>query len=115
LKKDCRRGPDGHAIDQENAMISKECKFSDFVGAVQNKDYFEILHLADQEATAAERLFLQPRNDTITRQRCSKEYAERIKQLIDYMRYEVKPHTKRAGDAEIFAAFTPERRPQRVF
>jgi hypothetical protein len=37
-------------------MISKECKFLDFVGAVQNKNYFEIIHLADQEATAAERL-----------------------------------------------------------
>jgi hypothetical protein len=94
-------------------MISKECKFSDFVGAVQNKNYFEILHLADQEATAAERLFLQPRNDTITRQRCGRDYAERIKQLIDYMRYEVRPRGKRAGDAEIFATFNPEQRPRR--
>ena len=94
-------------------MISKECKFSDFVGAVQNKNYFEILHLADQEATAAERLFLRSRIDTITRQRCGRDYAVRIKQLIDYMRYEVKPHARSAGDAEVFAAVNPERRSQR--
>ncbi len=94
-------------------MISKECKFLDFVGAVQNKNYFEIIHLADQEATAAERLFLQPRVDKTARQRCGRDYAERIKQLIDYMRYEVKPRGKRAGDAEIFAAFNPEQRPRR--
>jgi hypothetical protein len=94
-------------------MISKECKFLDFVGAVRNKNYFEILHLADQEATAAERLFLQPRVDTLTRQRCGRDYAERIKQFIDYMRYEVKPRGKSAGDAKIFAAFNPEQRPRR--
>jgi hypothetical protein len=52
-------------------MISKECKFSDFVGAVRNKNYFEILHLADQEATAAERLFLRPKVDKAARQRCA--------------------------------------------
>jgi hypothetical protein len=105
--------PDRHAIDQENVMISQECKFSDFVGAVRNKNYFEIIHLADQEATAAERLFLRPRIDSVTRQRCGREYAERIKQFIDYMRYEVKPRGKSAGDAEIFATFNPERRPRR--
>jgi hypothetical protein len=83
------------------------------VGAARNKNYFEILHLADQEATAAERLFLQPRVGTLTRQRCGRDYAERIKQFIDYMRYEVRPRGKSAGDAEIFAAFNPEQRPRR--
>jgi hypothetical protein len=91
-------------------MISKECKLSDFVGAVRNKDYFEILHLADQEATEAERLLLRPKNVKGGRQRCGREYAERIKQLIDYMRYEVKPRPRHARDAEIFAALTPQRR-----
>ena len=45
-------------------MISKECRFSDFVGAIRDKDYFEVVHLADQEATAAERLLLRSRVDT---------------------------------------------------
>lgn len=94
-------------------MISKECKLSDFVGAVHDKDYYEILHLADQEATEAERLFLLPKTDNSTRQCCGREYAERIKQLIDYMRYEVKPRAASPRDAEIFAALNPERRPRR--
>jgi hypothetical protein len=106
-------GPIADAIDQENDMISKECNFSDFAGAVRGKTYFEILHLADQEATEAERLFLRRRIDTVTRQRCGREYAERIKQFIDYMRYEVRPRGKSTGDAEIFASFNPERRPRR--
>jgi hypothetical protein len=112
-KDDVCWNPDPRAIDQENVMISKECKFSDFAAAVRNKNYFEILHLADQEATEAERLLLRRRFDTVTRQRCGKEYAERIKQFIDYLRYEVKPRGKNAGDAEIFATFTPERRTRR--
>jgi hypothetical protein len=94
-------------------MISKECNLSDFVGAVRGKGYYEILHLADQEATEAERLFLRPKTDKSTRQRCGREYAERIKQLIDYMRYEVKPRATSARDAEIFAALSPERHPRR--
>jgi hypothetical protein len=94
-------------------MISKECKLSDFVGAVRDKDYYEILHLADQEATEAERLFLRPKTDKGPRQCCGREYAERIKQLIDYMRYEIKPRATSARDAEIFAALSPERHPRR--
>lgn len=94
-------------------MISKECKFFDFAVAVRNKNYFEIIHLADQEATEAERLFLRTRSDRAVKQSCGKEYAERIKQFIDYMRYEVKPRGKSTGDAEIFATFNPERRPRR--
>jgi hypothetical protein len=100
-------------MGKEDVMISKECRFSDFVGALRDKDFFEILHLADQEATAAERLFLRPRVDPATRQRCGKEYAERIKRLIYYMRYEVKPRATFARDAEAFAAFNLERRPRR--
>jgi hypothetical protein len=94
-------------------MISKECKFSDFVGAVRNKNYFEILHLAHQEATEAERLFLRPGADPAARERCNREYAEQIKQLIDYMRYEVRPRARSARDAQIFAALNPERRLRR--
>jgi hypothetical protein len=93
-------------------MISKECRFADFVGAVRNKDYFEILELANQEATEAERLFLRPRVDPLTRQRCGREYADRIKQLISYMRYEVKPRAGFGRDEAILAAFDHARRPR---
>ena len=35
-------------------MISRECRFSEFVGAVRGKDYYEVMQLAELEATAAE-------------------------------------------------------------
>ena len=42
-------------------MISVNCDFSHFVAAIKDKPYNDIIYLADQEATAAERLLL--RND----------------------------------------------------
>jgi hypothetical protein len=100
-------------MSKEDVMISKECKFSDFVGSLRDKDFFEILDLANQEATAAERLGLQPRVDPAVRQRCGKQYAEQIKRLIACMRYAVKPRSACAHDAELFAVFAPERKPRR--
>jgi hypothetical protein len=94
-------------------MISKECKFSEFIGAVRDKDPYEVIHLADREATEAERLFLRLKTDSVTRQHCGRQYAEQIKQLIDYMRYEVKPRVRAAGDAQLLATLNPDRRPRR--
>ncbi len=94
-------------------MISRECIFSEFVGAVRDKDYFEVIHLAEREATAAERLLLRVRADEPRETRCGRDYARRIKRLIDYMRYEVRPRTRSGRDEEIFAAFDRERRVRR--
>ncbi len=94
-------------------MISRECRFSEFVGAVRDKDYFEVIQLAEREATAAERLLLRVRTDEHHQARCGRDYARRIKRLIDYMRYEVKPRTRSGHDEEIFAAFGRERRLRR--
>jgi hypothetical protein len=94
-------------------MISKDCKFADFVGAVRSKNYFEILEIADQEATDAERIFLRSRSGKAAGTRCGKEYAERIKQFIDYLRFEVKPRARSVQDAAIFAAIAPDRRSRR--
>ena len=43
-------------ILEEDLMISSNCNFSDFVAAIKDKPYHDIIYLADQEATAAERL-----------------------------------------------------------
>jgi hypothetical protein len=94
-------------------MISRECRFSEFVGAVRDKDYFEVIQLAEREATAAERLLLRVRTDEAHKARCGRDYARRIKRLIDYMRYEVKPRARSGRDEEIFAAFGRERRLRR--
>ena len=94
-------------------MISRECRFSEFMGAVRGKDYFEVMQLAEREATAAERLFLRMGADEPNKLRCGRDYARRIKLLIDYMRYEVKPRAKFAREDEFFAALDLARRPRR--
>jgi hypothetical protein len=94
-------------------MISRECQFSEFMGAVLGKDYFDVIELAEREATETERLLLRVHGDDSRRTRCGKDYAQRIKLLIDYMRYEVKPHAKFARDDAAFAAFDRGRRPRR--
>jgi len=40
-------------------MISTNCDFSHFVAAIKDKPYDDIIYLADQEATAAERLLFR--------------------------------------------------------
>jgi hypothetical protein len=94
-------------------MISRECHFSEFVGAVRGKDYYEVMQLAELEATAAERLFLRVRTDEPCKQRCGKDYARRIKLLIDYLRYEVKPRAKFARDDDLFSKLDLGRRARR--
>ena len=94
-------------------MISKECKLSEFIGAVRGKDHYEVIQLADREATEAERLFLRLKADNVARQCCGRKYAEQIKQLINYMRYEVKPRVRAPGDAQLLATLNPDRQPGR--
>jgi hypothetical protein len=94
-------------------MISKECNFSEFMGAVRGKEFFEVIHLADLEATAAERLLLRVRVGEAGGSLCGIDYARQIKQLIDYMRFEVKPRGRVSREAELCEAFNPGRRPRR--
>lgn len=94
-------------------MISKECEFSEFISAVRDKDYFDVIDLAEREATAAERFFLRVRSAEPRKTRCGKDYAQRIKLLIDYMRYDVKPRARFAPDAAVLAAFDLKRKPRR--
>ena len=94
-------------------MISKDCSLSDFAGALRDKDYFEVIRLADIEATEAERIGLKPRIDAARRRRCGKEYAELLKHFIAYVRYGVVPRGLSRRDLEIFKSLTPTDRPQR--
>jgi hypothetical protein len=72
-------------------MISKECRILDFIDAIRGKDYYDAVHLADLEATAAERLLLRPAGRRAPGQSCGPAYAQTIKHLIAYMRYGVPP------------------------
>jgi hypothetical protein len=94
-------------------MISKECEFSEFISAVRDKDYFDVIELAEREVTAAERFFLRVGGAEPLKTRCGKNYSQRIKQLIAHMRYEVKLHPRLEKDAAVLAAFELKRKPRR--
>jgi predicted nucleotidyltransferase component of viral defense system len=65
-----------------------------FIQAIQDKDYLDIIHFADQEATKAERDLYRRKGESTE----PKEYAEMLKDLIFYIRYGVKPQN--IGNAE---------------
>jgi hypothetical protein len=94
-------------------MISKDCNLADFAGALRDKDYYEVIRLADIEATAAERLGWKRRVDAARQRRCGKEYAELLKHFITYVRYGVLPRGLAPRDLEIFQSLTPTDRPMR--
>jgi hypothetical protein len=94
-------------------MISKDCDLADFAVALRDKDYFEVIRLADIEATAAERLGLKSRVDAERRRRCGKEYAALLKHFISYVRYGVVPRGLSPRDLEIFQSLTPAPPPRR--
>jgi len=71
-------------------MISQSCDFDEFLEGVRDRDYFEVIYLADREATEAERLKYRSRaGRTVCSEACV-DYADALKGFIRYMRYGVK-------------------------
>ena len=70
-------------------MISKNCSIEAFVEAIKGKETQEIIHLANQEATKADRLVLKKsKKDKIEKYQ---RYSRQLKALINYHRYVIKP------------------------
>ena len=84
-------------------MISSDCDFSDFFAAVKDKHYQDIIYLADQEATAAERLLYRNKISGDQKKICGKEYASILKDLVSYMRYYIRPKNRKNEYFELFA------------
>ncbi|MBW2486479.1 MAG: hypothetical protein JRE88_11315 [Deltaproteobacteria bacterium] len=84
-------------------MISNNCDFSHFVAAIKDKTYDDIIYLADQEATAAERIFFRNNSDNNERKKCGQKYAAILKKLIVYMRSNVRPQNSEDEYVELFA------------
>ena len=84
-------------------MISTNCDFSHFVAAIKDKTYEDIIYLADQEATAAERIFFRNNADNRERKKCGQKYAAILKKLIAYMRSNVRPQNSEDEYVELFA------------
>ena len=83
-------------------MISSNCDFSHFVAAIKDKSYHDIIYLADQEATAAERLLFRNATNNDERKKCGQRYASILKQLIAYMRSNVRPQKDADEYVELF-------------
>ena len=85
-------------------MISSDCDFSDFVAAIKDKPYQDIIYLADQEATAAERLLYRNGVNGDQKKLCGKKYASILKDLVSYMRYDIRLKNSENEYFELFAS-----------
>jgi hypothetical protein len=79
-------------------MISINCDIREFISALENKDFFEMIYLLDKEATEAERQLYNPRTEMSERQICRPEYVSDLKNLIFYLRYGARPKGLREED-----------------
>ena len=71
-------------------MISQSCDFDEFLESVRDRDYLEVIYLADREATEAERLKYRSRTRTLHPPGACAGYADVLKGFIRFMRYGVK-------------------------
>jgi hypothetical protein len=83
-------------------MISNNCDFSNFVAAIKDKPYHDIIYLADQEATDAERLLFRNNIDDDELRKCGQRYASILNKLIAYMRSNVRPQQSQDEYLELF-------------
>jgi hypothetical protein len=72
-------------------MKSKPYDFVAFIGTVGDKDYYDLIYLAEQEATRAERCFYHPDCGSYDSQTEIRTYADNLKRFIRFMRYGLKP------------------------
>jgi hypothetical protein len=71
-------------------MLSKSCDFDEFLERVRNRDYLDVIYLADKEATEAERLKYRSRAGTVVPLAACSGYVDTLKGFIRFMRYGVK-------------------------
>jgi len=79
----------GDAVE-EVKMISQSCDFDEFLESVRNRDYLEVIYLADKEATEAERLKYRSKTRRLLPPEACVGYADALKGFIRFMRYGVK-------------------------
>lgn len=83
-------------------MISPTYDFEHFAKRVKNKELFEIISLAEQEATVAWRQTYRreaAQDGTAIR---SIQYQSKLLGLIDYLRHSIKPQLVDNQDLELF-------------
>jgi hypothetical protein len=79
-------------------MISATYDFERFADSVKGEDFFDIIYLAEQEAIAAWRVCRKGRSSD---SKCL-SYQSKLRGLIYFMRYGVKPTGLNDGDIRLF-------------
>jgi hypothetical protein len=83
-------------------MISPSCDFKTFVEGIKDKDFGDIIYLAEQEAVDAWRLGQRLiRTGSLDHQE-SMRYSETLKELIFFLRNGIKPRESKREDIELF-------------
>jgi hypothetical protein len=72
-------------------MISSKFDINEFLEAQRDRDYFDIVFLADKEATEAERIALKSGYEIGEREKNVKAYANDLKDLIIFLRSNIRP------------------------
>lgn len=83
-------------------MISSSCDLKVFVDEVRDKDYPDIIFLAELEAVEAWRLAQRQSRKGLPDHRESMRYSESLKELIFFLRNGVKPREPRGEDFKLF-------------
>jgi hypothetical protein len=87
-------------------MISSSYSILEFMKAVEEKSYQDIICLAEREATEAERMSYRPRVAVEANKMGNEEYAENLKNLLFYLRYHIKPFGVSDTVFELFELIT---------
>ena len=95
-------------------MISANFSIDEFVEAVKDKDIWEVLDLAVDEITWADRIYYHNHRGSEKLLLGGQPYSRQLKQLINYLRYEVKPRRPQNKAYRLYVAnwgdFDQERR-----
>ena len=80
-------------------MISSDYDFKLFVEAIREKGYYDVVYMAEQEATEAWRTSYRSKEKRDNGE--SSQYQQKLIGLIEYLRHGIKPRSLSDRDIEI--------------
>jgi microsomal dipeptidase-like Zn-dependent dipeptidase len=89
-------------------MISESYSMRQFVEAVKEMDYLDMVYCAVQEATEAERIAYRAKGGRVSSEEESRKYADRLKCFIRFMQYGVRSSGLSYSDFELFRSLCEE-------
>lgn len=90
-------------------MISKKLSIEEFVEAVKEKNTQEVIEIAIQEATKADRLALKKRKQAKIDD--LKTYSRQLRRLINYHRYVTKPRPHKKTTYNLYMKYWGDTEP----